>query len=494
MSISPDYASAHFNLGNVYKYRGKLGQAEAAFERVVVLTPDDAGAYANLGIVLQEQGRHTDALSAFERAAKLEPANPESHFNLANGLRFLGRQEAAIAAFQQALKLRPDYAEAHTNLGNLYLGQGDHEQASAALGRAVELRPDMAEAHANLGFVLNELGSFDDALNVLETALRLSPELAEAHNNLGSVHKSLHRFGDAVAAFRRAVALRPGFAEAHVNLANALFHQEDLGGAVAALEAALALAPDDVDTIRTLASLWERANRLDQARPVIERGLRLAPEDEELNLLAAKCERRDGNAGPAIARLEKIDRAAAQRRSAFNIGFELGRLYDQQGDYKEAFGHFSEANQRSRQYPPHAKVNRNHFLEMLAAIDSRLSRDWIDSWSATPALQERRTPVFFFGFPRSGTTLVEQVVASHPDIVTLDEQPAVDEMLGRLPGFPESYPDALAKLTAAEIVQLRERYFETADDFRPAPPKRCVPELLHAEFRDRAGDGQFLHP
>ena len=110
-------------------------------------------------------------------------------------------------------------------------------------------------------------------------------------------------------------------------------------------------------------------------------------------------------------------------------------------------------------------MDKNIFLDMLSAIDSTLNEDWVDAWSDTPELSGRRAPVFFFGFPRSGTTLVEQVLASHPDIETLDEQPAVDEMLGLLPGFPESYPQALANLTLGEIERMRVRYFEVADEF-----------------------------
>ena len=431
----------------------------------MALSPNDAGAHGNLGIVLQEQGRHADAESAFEKAAALEPANPEAHFNLANALLALGQEEAAKASLHKALELRPDYAEAHGNLGNLFLGQGEHEPAMAAFRRAVPLKPDLAEAHANLGFVENELGNFDAALTTLETAIGLNPNLAELHNNLGSVLKSLHRFSAAAAAFRRAVQLRADFAEAHINLGTTLFRLEDLDGAVAALDAALALDPDDVDAVRTLADLWERANHPDKARPVIERGLRLAPKDAELNLLAAKCERRDGNIGDAIARLENMDRGAAPGRSAINIEFELGRLTDQQGEYERAFAYYSDANRRSRDYSPHAAVDKNRFLDMLASLDSALSEDWIGAWTETPELSGRQTPVFLFGFPRSGTTLVEQVLASYPDIAVLDEQPAVDDMLSLIPDFPESYPRALADLTADRIMELRARYFETADAF-----------------------------
>jgi tetratricopeptide (TPR) repeat protein len=465
VSISPDYAFAHFNLGNVYKYCGKLGEAEAAFRRVVALNSGDAEAHGNLGAVLQEQGRHGDARSTFNEAVALQPENPEAYFNLANVLSVLGEEQEAIAVFQQALEIRPDYAEVHGSLGALFIGQGAHEQALIALKRAVALKPDLAEAHTNLGFVQNELGNFETALNTLETAIGLNPDLAEAHNNLGSTLKSLHKFKDAVAAFCRAVALRPDFAEAHINLGNTLFQQEDLDGARAALDAALALDCDNVDTIRTVAGLWERANRPDAERPIIEQGLRLAPEDHVLNLLAAKCERRDGNVPAAIARLETIDRVSAPGRSAINIGYELGRLYDQQDDYVSAFSYFTEANKSSQHYPSHAAVDKNQFLNMVAALDAALSKDWIDGWRETPKLSGRQAPVFFFGFPRSGTTLVEQVLASHPNIKTLDELPAVDEMLGLLPGFPQSYPDALVGLTAEQIESIRARYFEITDEF-----------------------------
>ncbi len=465
VSIRPDDPFAHFNLGNVYKYRGKLAEAEAAFKKVVALNPGDAGAHGNLGIVLQEQGRFGDAADAFEKAVAIEPGNPEAHFNLANVQLFLGQQDAAVAAFQQALTLKPDYAEAHANLGNLYSGQGEFESAMASFRQAIAINPELAEAHANLGFAQKESGDFAAALETVETALRLNPDLAEAHNNKGSVLKSLHRFDEAVAAFRRAAQLRPNFAEAHTNLGNTLFQQEDLDGAVAALDKALALDTDNLDTLRTLASLWERANRLDKARPVIERGLKLAADDDELNLLAAKCERRDGDVAAAIARLEKLERENAPERSAINISYELGRLYDQQGESKPAYEYFVEANQRSRDYPAHAKVDKNLFLDMIASVDEQLSAAWVDSWSATPALEGRAAPVFFFGFPRSGTTLIDQVLASHPDIKILDEQPAIDAMLGEIEGFPESYPGALAELTAEQIAHLRVRYFETADEF-----------------------------
>jgi tetratricopeptide (TPR) repeat protein len=460
VSISPNDAYAQFNLGNVYKYRGKLADAERAFRKAVKLNPNDAGARANLGIVLQEGGRHDEARDVFESAVALAPGDPQAHFNLANALLALGAEEAARGAFEQAVARKPDFAEAHGSLGNIHLSLREYEAAEAALGRAVALKPDLAEAHANLGAVLNETGRFAEAVAALETAIGLDPGMAEAHNSLGSTLKNLHRFQDAEAAFRRALKLRPDFTEARINLAAALFRQEDLDGAVQALQS----DADDLDAIRALADLWERANRPDEALPVAERGLALAPEDAELNLIAAKCARRAGALDTAIARLERIDRSAPGR-SAISAAFELGRIHDERDECDKAFACFTEGNALSRAYPPHAGTDKNIFLDMVDALAGAMREDWVASWSATPPLGERAAPVFFFGFPRTGTTLIEQVLAGHPDIVTLDEQPAVDEMLGLLPGFPASYPSALADLGAGDIEAMRARYFATADAF-----------------------------
>ena len=374
--------------------------------------------------------------------------------------------------------MRPDYAEAHTNLGNLFLGQNLLVNAMDSFRRAIEIRPDLAEAHANLGHTLNGLGNFDKALVALESALRLNPSLAEAHNNLGTTLKGLRRLKDAAEAFRCAIKLRPNFAEAHSNLANALFLQDDLVGAIAAFDDALAISPDDLTTIRTLAGLLERANRLEDARAVIERGLAFASDDEELNLLAAKCERRNGDIQEAIERLSTIDRSGTPTRTTLNICFEMGRLHDRIGNNEEAHALFVEANELSRAYPPHGKFNKDHFLNLIASIESQLTEEWLKSWTATPALLGRETPIFFVGFPRSGTTLIEQVLASHPDLQTLDEKPVIDEMREDVNSFPKSYPAALADLTPAEIERLRANYFQTADGFLDQQSGRLIVDKM----------------
>jgi len=464
VAINPSDAYAQFNLGNIYKYRGQLVDAERVFRRAAKLNPKDLGVWTNLGIVLQEQSRPEEARGIFEQATALAPTDPDAQFNLGNVLLLLGEVSAAENTLKKAVELRPDFAEAHGNLGNIYLSLRQYEKAITSLNRALALESDLVGAYANLGTALNETGKFVEAVAVLETAIRLDGNLAEVHNSLGAALKNMHHLQAAATSFRRAMKLRPDFTEAHINLATVLFRQENLDDAVAILKAVLKRDSKNLEAIRTLADLWERANRPEEARPLVEFGLALAPKNSELNLIAAKCERRAGKREAAVARLNNIVRESPERRS-IGASFELGRLHDEADNASEAFSCFVEGNELSRAHPLHAGVDKNHFLDMLGALDKALSEDWIASWSVTPALTDRPAPIFLFGFPRTGTTLIEQVLASHPDIVTLDEQPAVDEMLSLLPGFPDGYPQALGQLTPDQIEAMRVRYFETADAF-----------------------------
>jgi tetratricopeptide (TPR) repeat protein len=421
---APDFSDACLNLGHAYKHRGALERSEAAYRAAVSLRPDDALLHGCLAVVLQDQGR----------------------------------LDEAVAAFRQAVSLAPGDAEAQVNLGNALLSHGRWEEASASFKAAFALRPKDPRTLTGFGYALKELGHYDEARRLLDAVVILDPESAEAHNNLGTVLRAVWELDAAHAAFREALRLRPDFVEAHNNLGHTLFDMGDLDGALAAFDQALQIKPEDLDTLINLAGLGERANRLDIAEAAIGRGLRIAPDEPSLQLLAAQCERREGKAEEAIGRLEGVDRTQARPRIAMDIGYELGRLHDRAGDHARAFSCFVEANALSERLPPHRVVNRKQFVGLIDAVTAQLTPEWFASWSASPPMPEDETPVFMVGFPRSGTTLTEQILASHPQLATLDERPTIDAMLAQI----SSYPASLASLTPAQIEKLRQAYFDEA--------------------------------
>ena len=248
--------------------------------------------------------------------------------------------------------------------------------AAAMAYRAVlQQQANNVDAHTNLGYALKKLGRYEEAEKILRMALDLDPGCAESHNNYGTVLRDLRHFEQAAAAFREALKLKPKFVEAHNNLGHALFDMGKLEAAIAAFNRALEIRPDDLSSYINLAGLGERANRLDIAKPAIECGLKISPEDQSLHLIAAKCERREGQTKSATARLQNINLETKRDVIAIDIAFELGQLFDKSGDTGQAFAYFTEGNQLAQQYPAHREIDKAEFLGLIEAVNAYLTED-----------------------------------------------------------------------------------------------------------------------
>jgi len=470
---------------------GDLGAAEARCHSILEHTPNQFAALNLLGAIAMHSGKSDAAVDFFRKSTAANPAFFDAHLNLGNALRFVGDLDGAGSAFLSCLSIQPDDALLHLSLGTVLLEQGLTEEAVAAFRKAVALAPDDANAHcnlgnalmangdlapavesfraalvraprheealSNLGLTLKELGQLDEAAATLRSVVTLTPGVAEAHNNLGVVLRHQRHLEDALATFRTALRLQPDLIEAHNNIGHTLFEMDDVDGAITAFREALATHPDDIGTLTNLAGIGERANRLDVARPAIEQGLALAPDDPSLHLLAAQCERRDGDLDSAISRLENLHAQGLRPRVAIDIEYELGQLHDRQDNADAAFTHFAKANQLSADFPPHQMVDKHEFSSLIDSTCALLTPEWRQSWRESSAVPDtRQAPVFMLGFPRSGTTLTQQILASHPALTTLDEKPTIDAVLAQIPG----YPNALADLGADQIASLRQTYFE----------------------------------
>lgn len=460
LAKTPDWPAALNVLGVIAFHTGRTEFSVELFQKVVSVEPGNADARLNLGNALKSLARLDEAEAAYRAASTLNPNDPLAQASLAVVLQDVGRLDEAISAFRKALAISPSDANAHFGLGNAFMSRGEANLAAESFRNAIAHGATHAEAPMNLGCALAELGRYDEAEAALRSAIKADPTSAEAYNNLGAVLTRQGKLDEALAALERALALHPDFVEAHNNVGRAQFERGDVERAEAAYRRALAVKPDDVDTLINLAGLGERANRLDIARPAIEAGLRLVPDHPSLNLLAAQCDRREGNLEAAVERLEKIDRTRASARIAIDIGFELGRVHDRLGNSSRAFEHFAEANRASASYPPHRGADKGEFLNLIDRITARLTPEWLGSWNEAPPLT-RRAPAFMVGFPRSGTTLTEQILASHPQLCTLDEKPTIDSVLAHVPG----YPDSLRGLAPEQIQRLRQIYFNTAETF-----------------------------
>ena len=145
------------------------------------------------------------------------------------------------------------------------------------------------------------------------------------------------------------------------------------------------------------------------------------------------------------------------------IHFELGQLHDRASDSGEAFTHFMQANRLQCDTPQAQSADKNRYLREIDTLGAIFTPEWVGSWTPAPPLDGEISPIFMIGFPRTGTTLLEHVLAGHPRLRTIEEGPTISEVRREILTFSEGYPRALADLAPARIEQLRNIYFQAVN-------------------------------
>ena len=409
VALSPDFALAHFNLGNALRSLGRNEAAVTAFSNAARFDPRHAPARNNLGAALRAVGRGDEAVAAYRQAIALRAEYPEARYNLGVALSDLSRREEALDAYWGAIAQKPDYADAFINIGVTLQALGRSSEAVAAFQRAIEIDPAQAEARVGLGVALHELGRHDAALAALDRALELQPSAATTHVRRGVSLWRLGRAGEALAAYRAALALQPDLVEAHVSLGVSL---QELGQAAEAADAvSRALAIDPAS-----ARAWFIRSDLKT----------FAPGDPDITVMEALL------AGADARQLALEDR--------LDLEFALGKAWMDAGDADRAFARLDDANRRKRaslDYDVAADVAR--FEASAGAYTPELMRRLASAGDPSDL------PVFIVGMPRSGTTLVEQILASHPEVHGAGELNLLNELVGAVPAAADLTRERLGR-------------------------------------------------
>ncbi len=468
ISLRPSMAPYHSNLAEAYRTLGQLDRAVGSCKTALQLWPDFADAHNNLGLALSALGRNEEAVDHFQAAVKLRPDDAQTHSNLGNALRALGKPEEALEHFRKAVELNPKLAMAHTNLGQFLLDLGRAKEALPHCKEAVVLEPDLAEAHNNLGNAYRALGEFTEARACYFETLRLKPELTQAQANLGAVLQQECRYDEALPWLLRACELEPQSHQFLEFLSDTYVEMERFPDAVAIYKRMLELDPDRPQTHNAIGWLIQEEGRLAEARAYFETALRLDPNfppanisigglHEELGELEAAeawfrkpLELHPGHT-VALARLATLlrgkvsDAELALIRDRLSdpaltgppraaLLFGLAHVLDARADYDAAASALREANSLSL-----ANHERKH-QSYLPAEHEKFVNNVINTFQPVffagmkgMGLETHR-PVFIIGLPRSGTTLIEQVLASHSQVFGAGEQPLGRQDFESIPG------------------------------------------------------------
>ncbi len=426
------------DLAELCRRGGMLLEGEEAARTAVTMDPTLSGAWSNLGILLQELDRQDESRACLERALALRPDDPRTHNNLGNTCKRLGLLALAEQHWLRAISLESNYAEPHSNLANLRTAQGQYDQAEALARHAIALEPRLADAYLNLAGLETARQRYAQALHWLDALLSFAPGYVAGLAARAVVLKELDRTGDALEAGRRAVAAGPNSGEAHHALGQALQAAGQYDAALAAYERAAA-QPGSAREQAQIASaaLHMELGRKAQATAGFEQALAAFPRSAKAlyNLADMRRVTRDDPILPRMLDLLGTDGSALSLDDQMQLRFALGKAFLDLGDSAQAFRHLNEGNRLKRAMFQYDSVQVRAWMASIATTFTRGALAAAAKRRAAPA-PGSALPVFVFGMPRSGTSLVEQILASHPAVHGAGELrhlPAAVEQIGGLP-------------------------------------------------------------
>lgn len=513
--LLPGDAEAQRNLGAVLKERGRIAEALTSLQRVLEIDPHDLPVMIAVADCLCALGRAREAVPLYERALEHDPRLPEALNNLGNALQELGECARAVGCYRQALALTPNDAELNANLGSALRQLGQLDEALGCTQRAVALAPAASLAHNNLGLVLAALGRADEALAGFRHALRLDPHMVQALQNLGNLLCDAGDYREALDAYRRALDLEPHRADAHCQLGRTLYELGELADSIASFRRALALQPAHAPAQLGLATALRLQGPVSEAEAACRAILEADPGHvAALSLLGDLCADRGdfGQAQELFQRALAIDGScaavlcsvAAHRRMTSADGawlqsaeqalakplplahqialrYARGKYFDDLGSYPEAFAEYTRANELSKRHG--ATYDRAGLERQVDEIVRTFDRAFLSE--AQPGASDSELPVFVLGMPRSGTTLTEQILASHPQAFGAGEVRFWDqaaEVFASAGSGAQARGRALGDISREYLARIAERAGGARRVIDKMPANFLHAGLIHAAF------------
>jgi tetratricopeptide (TPR) repeat protein len=499
VKLRPEYAQAFNNLGNVLWRARRDREALVCYRRAIALSPELIEAQTNLGLVQLDLGMIDEAVGVLESAVRNQPASVKAQVNLARALRQADRLDEAAEHIEQALALERS-GDALTVAASIYRTRGDLDRAAICSDEAIAGRPDMPAGYIEaaktaaaagqisdaiafarqgvevaptdarcfdlLGSMLHRAGLTGEAEHVLKHAVKLDPGLSSAYFHLGNLEEHQGKFAEAERRYREILSTHPRFWPAAVNLGAVVLKQQRAEEAAAILRDVLEHEPGSGAAWTNLALALEHLEDHEQAAIAAQRGVSLSPELPATHV----------NLGVTLQILGDTEGAGSAFRSALNVKedlvpalfcvaavgadtsdrlvaqvysqlrkesigdhersqllFALAKLHDDRGETEQAFRAAQEG---------HAIDIRNiaddseTFDRLVRDSELIFNEEFFRARKTFGSASEK--PIFIVGLPRTGTTLVEQILASHSQVFGAGE-------LSAIPRLPKSIPEKIRR-------------------------------------------------
>jgi len=479
-------------LTEIYQQSGLPLKAENTLRKIIKLKSDYAPAHTNLAMLYHGQGKFSKAEPCYKHSLRYDNNQATVLFNLGSVLQELNKTDEATNAYQQAIKLKPDYAKAYANLGYILRQSGNTKEAIESYKKALQISPDIAEIHYNLGWALLDLGQTEDAEIHQQTALKLQPNSADILSGIAAIYFFKNNIKKAQSYYIQSLKIEPDNIESLCGLSKTLYLEGKHSAAMEHIEKALKINPADTQVNIIKSNIILSLGQLDKALEHCRNILKKTPKNEEAICLAASiCEKKGesdlaynylkpllisnnpsvkailtfsalskalGLEDEAIEHLEGllVKSYTIQESLRRKIFFSLGKLHDSKKNYDHAFDYYTTAN--------HLKQSHFNIASMRHNIDSQINvfSSNFKQLIKTSSIKTSR-PIFIVGMPRSGTSLLEQILSCHQQVHAGGELPDITQLAQKLPSQYNSekyYPEILNKVSTNEFDLLAKSYLD----------------------------------
>jgi len=447
LQVDPPHARMLGARGVRLAQQGQLASAERLLREALKLAPGMADLHNNLGMILHGLRRTDEAIAAYRTALAIRPEYIVALNNLGMSLAALNHHAEAITCYYDALGIKPAYPEALNNLGSSLHALGRCSEAVERFQKALALRPDFVEARINLGHALAALGRPEAAIRSYETALIVQPADAALLISLAAVSRDAGRNNRAVHHYRKAIAIQPNLAAAHAGLGSALLETGRIAEAHVCFERAIELEPRCPSHFLSLVHTK-----------------RMTPDNPHFNALSALA-----NDMLSLSEVERVD-----------LHFAWAKALSDVGQNHRSFEHLLAGNALKRRTVVYDEPAATARLDRISTVfTAELMRDRAGCGDPSAV------PIFIIGMPRSGSTLVEQILASHPAVVGLGETRAFAQSARDAGLFTPlvPFPDSVPNWTDQQLHELAGHYLgrlsaATKERGGGAPPERIVNKML----------------
>jgi len=416
----------YFKKAVTLQISGQIDSAIEYYRRIIGEFPGHADSYFNMGHALKGQGKFHEAISCYDSVLRINPHYPNVHHDKGVVYHCQGKLDDAINCYRNSIKLEPQNKASYFNMGNALINQGAFHEAIICYDHVLELNPQCYDAYYDKGIILYKMGLLPEAMSCFLKAINLKPDHVDALNNIALIYRETADPQQAVSYLYKAIGLRPDHAILYNNLGNALQDLGRIDEAIINFKKAIELRPNYIEAIENLTACKK-----------------FSEGDDEFSILE------DLNEDPLLLETDKK-----------NLHFALGKMYADIGDYDRSFDNYYLANEY-RKKTTGEDFDPIDFEKDINRYISLFNQDFFSSRENFGVHAD--FPIFIVGMPRSGTTLVEQIVSSHQQVYGAGERTEIRTIAKQILSSPEENgcEDKIKGLNFGFYLDLANTYFST---------------------------------